>query len=214
VPPAPGRGTPVHDRGRFGRFSGGLVDYVRTAWWGAVAPRTVERRPLAIAQGVILRENAGRLEVLLSVRSDLFGWELPGGTVERGEAPSAALVREVQEETGLEISLEGPVGTWRRTGFRPHTAHVYRGRAVGGTLRPSHETPRVAWFDAAAPPAALFPWYREPLSVARERRPAAVAVDEVQGLPWILEAMRIDLRMRWEGLPAPAASPDADRASV
>ncbi len=191
-----------------------MVDYARTAWWGAIAPRTLERRPLAIAQGVVLREAAGRLEVLLSVRSDLFGWELPGGTLEEGEDPAAALAREVEEETGLAIAIEAEVGIWRRTGFRPHVAHVFRARALGGTLRPSHETPRVAWFDASAPPAALFPWYRAPLAIGRERRSAAVTVDEVQGLPWILEAMRIDLRMRWQGLPDPGASPDATRTSV
>ncbi|MEM9176473.1 MAG: NUDIX hydrolase [Myxococcota bacterium] len=195
------RGTPVHDRGRFGRFAGGFVDYVRTAWWGAVAPRTVERVPLSIAQGVILREEAGRLEVLLSVRSDLFGWELPGGTLEAGEDPRAALVREVEEETGLEVEIEREVGAWRRRGFRPHTAHVYRCRVVSGTPRPSHETPRVAWFEANAPPEGLFPWYRAPLERGCEAVAAPVVVDEVQGLPWILEAMRIDLRMRWDGLP-------------
>lgn len=214
MPPAAGSGIPVHDRGRLGRFAGGLFDYARTAWWGTVAPRTVERRPLTIAQGVILREEAGRLEVLLSVRSDLFGWELPGGTVEPGEEPAAALVREIEEETGVEIDVEGEVGVWRRTGFRPHTAHVFRGRAVGGTLRPSHETPRVGWFDAMGPPSALFPWVRAPLAIGCERRSTAVAVEEVQGLPWILETMRIDLRMRWDGLPAAGASPDARRASV
>ena len=203
--PAAGRGRPVHDRGRFGRFAGGLVDYARTAWWGTVAPRTLERRPLSIAQGVILREEAGRPEVLLSVRSDLFGWELPGGTLEAGEDPATALMREVEEETGLEVAVEGEVGIWQRTGFRPHTAHVFRCRVRGGRLRPSHETPRVAWFDAATPPEALFPWYRAPLAIGCERRPDAVAIEESQGLAWILEAMQIDLRMRWDGLPDPSA---------
>lgn len=211
MPPAAGRGRPVHDRGRFGRFAGGLVDYARTAWWGAVAPRTLERHPLAVAQGVILREQAGRSEVLLSVRSDLFGWELPGGTLEAGEDPSTALIREVEEETGLDIAVEGEVGVWQRTGFRPHTAHVFRCRVRGGRLRPSDETPRVAWFDVAAPPAALFPWYRAPLAIGCERRPEAVAVEESQGLAWILGAMQIDLRMRWHGLPDPPASGSGDR---
>ena len=169
------RGNPVYDRGRLGRLAGGLHDYVRTAWWGIVAPRAVERRPLTLAQAVIVRETDRGPEVLLTLRSDLFGWELPGGTIERGETREEALLREVEEETGLHVEIDSFVGEWVRTGFRPHTAHLYRCHVRTGRLRPSHETPRVAWFDAAQPPEALFPWYHEPLAVGLDRLRARYA---------------------------------------
>ena len=197
------RGRPVHERGRFGRFWGGLADYLRTAWWGLFAPRMSERETLEIVQAIILRGDAerDRADVLLSIRSDLFGWELPGGTPESGETHEESLRREVHEETGLEIEIEAHVGDWVRRGFRPHRARIYRCRVVGGIESPSHETPRLGWFPIANPPEALFPWYREPLRCAREDREGPVARDEWQGLGSIWKAMKIDLAMRWRGLP-------------
>ena len=194
------RGDPVWDRSRAGRLFGGLSDYIRTAWWGIVSPRVTESRPLVIAQAVILREEPP-IRVLLSVRSDLFGWELPGGTLEIGEDARVAVVREVREETGLEVEPVEHVGDWVRRGFRPHTARVYRCRVVGGHEVPSHETPRLGWFDVEAPPDALFSWYREPLRVALAPRDEPFHREEVQGISTIWNAMKIDLAMRWRGLP-------------
>jgi 8-oxo-dGTP diphosphatase len=195
------RRTPVHERSRVGRLWGGLRDYLGTAWWGLVTPRVSESEPLVIVQAAILRDGASGTEVLLSIRSDLFGWELPGGTPEVGETPEASLRREVLEETGFEVEVEGHVGDWVRQGFRPHTARVYRCRVIQGEETPSYETPRVMWWSAESPPAALFPWYREPLRCALDRAGSPVRRSDWQGIGLIWEAMKIDLHMRWHGLP-------------
>ncbi|MCZ6782037.1 MAG: NUDIX hydrolase [Proteobacteria bacterium] len=180
------------------RLARGIVVYAKIAWWGLVAPHTGGGKSLVVPQAVI-RSDRG---VLLCVRSDLWGWELPGGAPESGETPEQAVVREVREETGLDVAIERHVGDYRRTGFRPHTAKVYLCRPTGGELRTSHETRAVRWFDPRAVPNTLFPWYLRPLAdAAREPEGLgrAVSHSERQGLRAIWAGIAIDLRMRLSG---------------
>jgi 8-oxo-dGTP pyrophosphatase MutT (NUDIX family) len=176
---------------RLVRVGGALPSWARIAWWGLVAPR-VERAPLVVHQAVV--ERGG--EVLLGLRSDLRGWELPGGAAGPGESGEAALRREVREETGLEVEIVERVGDYERSGFRPHTARIYRCRPVGGTLRSSGETLRVRWFPADDLPDTLFPWYRAPLADARAARGAPLLRREHWGLRQVLAGLWIDLRVR------------------
>lgn len=153
--------------------------------------------PLVLAQAVIQSEEG----VLLSVRSDLWGWELPGGTAEDGESPEDTVLREVREETGLEVAVDSLAGRYIRTGFHAHTAHVYRCHVVSGSLCKSHESLYLRWFPAQALPDTIFPWYRGPLEDALNKQRLAsgepVERSEHQGKEQILAGMRIDLKMRF-----------------
>ena len=181
--------------GRAVRVAAAVPSYARIAWWGLVSPRR-ERTPLVVHQAVVV----GEAGVLLAMRAELRGWELPGGRPVPGESAKDALRREVEEETGLTVEVLAHVGDYCRTGFRPHTARVYRCRAVGGALRPSAETPAVAWFDPNALPRTLFPWYRGPLADALAELPAPVEVHERQGWRHVAAGLAIDLAGRWRGL--------------
>jgi len=178
--------------GRLGRFAQIVPKYAVIAWNGLITPRTHDRGPLAVAQGIVIDGE----RVLLSVRADLRGWELPGGNLNPGECVTDALRREILEETGVEVEVQGRIGDYIRTGFLPHTAHVYRCRALGGELRPSPETPKVAWFPLDRVPSTLFPWYRAPLADAVAKLPEPVTRREHNGLAAIWAGMSIDLRMR------------------
>ena len=57
----------------------------------------------ALGAFALLFDGEGRL--LLCHRRDADIWNLPGGQVERGEAPWQAAIRETPEETGLGISV-------------------------------------------------------------------------------------------------------------
>jgi 8-oxo-dGTP pyrophosphatase MutT (NUDIX family) len=175
------------------RLAGLLPSYGKIAWWGLVGSRRRRRPPLVVHQGVILSERG----VLLTVRSDLRGWELPGGNSDPDESGEATLRREIREETGVQVELERHVGDYVRRGFLPHTARVYRCRVLRGEPRPSAETPLVRWFPLDAVPDTLFPWYRAPLADALAELPGPVTRHERQGPAAILAGLRIDLRMRF-----------------
>ena len=145
-----------------------------------------------VLQGVILGEEG----LLLDVRSDLWVWELPGGTQEAGEGPEDGLRREVREETGLEVVVDSFVGEYVRSGFRPHTANVYLCRPVGGSLQTSEENLDLRWFPEAKLPKTLFPWFLEPIRDARNEAKDPIRRVNSQGLADVLAAIRIDLRMR------------------
>lgn len=181
--------------GRWRRLGRLPLDYVQLAWWGLVSPRIGEHEPLVVLQAVVRSERG----VLLALRRELQGWELPGGTARPGESEAEALRRELLEETGLEIGVESLSGVYVRSGFRPHTARVFRCRVAGGSLRPSRETPRVAWFAPDALPATLFPWFRAPLRDALRDRARPIERAEHQGPAAVLAGLRIDLATRWSG---------------
>jgi 8-oxo-dGTP diphosphatase len=184
------------------RLAAAPLHWARIAMWGLLSPR-VERAPLVVVQAVV----RGPEGVLLAVRHELRGWDLPGGVPEPGEDDAAALRREVLEETGVRVEVGAPVGTYRRTGFRPHEARVYHARPVGGAARPTREMPRVGWWDPDAPPDTLFAWCRAPLRDARAGGPP-VSRTERQGAAAVLDAMAIDLRMRVRNDGDPAGTSD------
>jgi 8-oxo-dGTP diphosphatase len=70
------------------------------------APRP-SKRPVTVVAGVIERD--GLLLVCQRRHNDShpFKWEFPGGKVERGETPRAALERELQEELAIQATI-GP----------------------------------------------------------------------------------------------------------
>jgi 8-oxo-dGTP diphosphatase len=181
--------------GRGRALARALPDWARIAWEALAPPAVGGAGREHIVQAVV-RSEAG---ILLGLRRELRGWELPGGAVVPGESEEEALRREVIEETGLEVEAERLVGEYVRTGFRGHVARVYVCRVTGGQLRPSREAPRVAWFDPAALPDAIFPWFRSPLEDALRELPEPVVRREHQGLRAIWAGMRIDLASRLGG---------------
>lgn len=67
--------------------------------------------------GAVVRDDRGRLLVVRRGHEpDRGRWSLPGGRVEPGETTASAAVREVREETGLEVVAERLLGRVVRPG--------------------------------------------------------------------------------------------------
>ena len=98
--------------------------------------------------GGLTYDDEGRLLVVQRANEPGRGlWSVPGGRVEPGEDDAAALVREMREETGLEI-VPGPlVGSVRRG---PFAIADYRCTAIGGTLRAGDDALDARYVDLAA----------------------------------------------------------------
>lgn len=102
--------------------------------------------------------------LLMRERADGL-WSLPGGWADPGEAPSAAVVREILEETGYRSSAVKLIACWDRElqdNPPPLPFHVYKlfflCRHEDGTVQPPQalETLEVGWFGVGSlPPLSL-----------------------------------------------------------
>lgn len=122
----------------------------KTAGKGKV-PRLEE--PVS-AGGVVYREVNGRIETVLCGRDTPVRWSLAKGTPDPGETMEQTALREVREETGLEVEIEEPIRSidyWfadRDSDVRYHkTVHFYLMNHVGGdTGQHDPEFDVVQWF--------------------------------------------------------------------
>jgi 8-oxo-dGTP pyrophosphatase MutT (NUDIX family) len=90
----------------------------------------------------IIEDEQGR--ILMTHRSDFNYWELPAGLADLGETSTANIIREVREETGLEVEPYALVGLYSDPRWHYFTypsgdvthgiAVVFACRVTGGTL--------------------------------------------------------------------------------
>jgi 8-oxo-dGTP diphosphatase len=121
---------------------------------------------LPAAIGIVL--NADQTQVLLIKRCDVPVWVLPGGGIEADEQPEKALIREIQEETGLLVQVMRKCAEYSPINRLAAFTTVFICHIQSGEMRLSNETADIAFFPIKKLPSSLFPphahWLQEALS--------------------------------------------------
>jgi ADP-ribose pyrophosphatase YjhB (NUDIX family) len=123
------------------------IDYFRD-------PHAPKANSVVPSASAVVLDDAGQLLIIHKTDNDL--WALPGGGHDIGENITDTVVREVREETGIEVEIE------RLTGVYTDPQHVmayddgevrqqfticFRARPTGGALRTSSESKEVRWIS-------------------------------------------------------------------
>jgi 8-oxo-dGTP diphosphatase len=118
----------------------------------SIIEREFPQTPLVGVGAVVVQD--GRVLLVRRGTEPLKGhWTLPGGLLEVGEALTAGVIREVREETGLEvepIELIELLDRIHREGDRVRYHYViadYLCRVTGGELRAASDADAVRWVE-------------------------------------------------------------------
>lgn len=134
------------------------------------------------AGGVVVRFKGREPEFVVGMRRrdrDVVTWTLPKGTPNPGESREETALREVAEETGLNVRITGPLDSieysFVQHGTRIHkTVHYFLMEPTGGDLaRHDREFEQVRWLPFDEAPGLL--------TFETERALVARAAERVRG---------------------------------
>jgi len=110
-----------------------------------------------------IRDDDGRVLLFKHTYRRRHPWGMPGGYIGRGERPEEALMRELREEAGLIIAVEGIALVELDPVYR-NINLVYRCRVTGGTFQPSAEVSACAYVASDALPSGVMPFQRRQIA--------------------------------------------------
>jgi ADP-ribose pyrophosphatase YjhB (NUDIX family) len=166
--------------------------------WKEAIARLARRRPFngLLAWGVRLvvpRQRVGVALVAFNANEEVLllrhvfhtasSWGLPGGWLNRDEAPADGLARELREETGLGVVL-GPPVLVAHEDQPPHIVLAYLGWMRPGPLRLNGEILEARWFKLDRLPRPLWPFTERAIAAGlalSRTTPRPAAADQWSG---------------------------------
>ena len=122
-----------------------------------------------LAAVVLVSDGDNLLFVRRAIEPMLGRWSFPSGYVDRGEAVEHAAVREVREETNLDVETTGLLGVYSSNGS-PVALVAYAARVTGGVLRAGDEAQDARFFPVDTLPELPFPPDDQILNDWREKK--------------------------------------------
>lgn len=122
-------------------------------WMHILAARIVRPR-FRVAVAAMIFDNECRI-LLFKHTYRKFEWGIPAGSLEYGEQPEKAIIREILEETGMQIYIQKLL-TADSSKDDHHVSLIYLCRIVDGVFRESNEISEVKYFDVNDLPPMLF----------------------------------------------------------
>ena len=154
----PGCGSPIATR-----FVEG-----RDRWWCDACSAIHYHNPVPSTTCLIPTESG---IVLIRRRYDpgMGGWAFPGGFIDAEETVSEAAVREVKEETNLDVALDGLLGVYSYVD--PHKSGlvvIFQARITGGEPCAGDDADDIATFAPDELPPLVFESHRRALELYQD----------------------------------------------
>jgi ADP-ribose pyrophosphatase YjhB (NUDIX family) len=119
--------------------------------WAQRLASLIVRPRYQVAVAAYIFDPEGRLLLCHHTYRRQFPWGLPGGDLQPGEDPEAAIRREVREETGLRVRVARLLCVENSSEFR-HVGLIYLCEGVRGAFVPNEEVDRIQYFDLRSLP--------------------------------------------------------------
>lgn len=97
----------------------------------------------SLSAGAVVLDAQGKI---LLIKGPRRGWEFPGGIIELGETIEDGIIREVKEESGIDIEVIRFCGIYQNVSEQV-CATCWLAKAIGGTPQTSSESLEVGFFS-------------------------------------------------------------------
>ncbi|ASO18927.1 ADP-ribose pyrophosphatase YjhB (NUDIX family) [Actinoalloteichus hoggarensis] len=117
-------------------------------------PTAPQANSIVVAVTAVIQDETGRLLMIRRTDNDLYA--IPGGAQDIGETISHTVVREVKEETGIDVEVQKITGIYTDPEHviaytdgevRQEFSICFRAIPTGGELRTSNESKEVLWVE-------------------------------------------------------------------
>jgi 8-oxo-dGTP diphosphatase len=85
--------------------------------WSCLLTLAMNEKPIIVVNYAIVKLGSS---IVLTHEKDRPGWKFPGGWLQWGETMEKSVKRECLEEIGVDVEVDGFIGTWQHLGDNDH----------------------------------------------------------------------------------------------